>query len=346
MGRIGKIYRLPASVALLLMSNLLGCQKKGEWFGPIDPDPVIDTTQTSSNAVTYLVGCEGNFQYGNASLSAYFPDETRVENRAFERANGFQPGDVLQSMVQVDSMIYVVMNNSGLIRVIDAHDFQELQVIEGLNSPRYALPVGKHSIWVTSFGGASISIVDRSSGAVTHSVPMALWTEQLCQLDNAVYAMNKTDSSLVVIDTASKQSNGAYPLGGDPIELGVWDNGVHVAVQRKEVVRVVRITTGAYSMIMEYKGVASDVAFDDSGIHVLTADSILHFDWSGNMIRSIEHDLQTPYSIHADSTLVMVTDVRDYLSNGVLSVFDAELSPIEAHTTGVIPQAIMRIQQP
>ena len=37
---------------------------------------------------------EGNFQYGNATLSYYNPDTKRVENEVFYRANAMKLGDV------------------------------------------------------------------------------------------------------------------------------------------------------------------------------------------------------------------------------------------------------------
>ena len=42
---------------------------------------------------------EGNFQYGNATLSYYNPKTKKVENEIFYRANAMKLGDVCQSMI-------------------------------------------------------------------------------------------------------------------------------------------------------------------------------------------------------------------------------------------------------
>ena len=45
---------------------------------------------------------EGNFQYGNASLSYYNPDTKAIENEVFFRSNAMKLGDVAQSITVME----------------------------------------------------------------------------------------------------------------------------------------------------------------------------------------------------------------------------------------------------
>lgn len=80
---------------------------------------------------------EGNFQYGNASLSFYDPAANQVSNEVFFRANGMKLGDVAQSMAIYGDRGWIVVNNSHVVFAIDVDTFREVGRIENLPSPRY-----------------------------------------------------------------------------------------------------------------------------------------------------------------------------------------------------------------
>ena len=103
---------------------------------------------------------EGNFQYGNASLSFYNPVDNEVDNEVFFRANGMKLGDVAQSMTIHGDKGWIVVNNSHVIFAIDTKTFKETGRIENLTSPRYIHFVSDTKAYVTQLWDNKIFIVD------------------------------------------------------------------------------------------------------------------------------------------------------------------------------------------
>ena len=56
-----------------------------------------------------LIINEGNFGFGNASVSIYNPDTKEIFNNQFKAVNGFGIGDVLQSVNRYEDKFYFVV---------------------------------------------------------------------------------------------------------------------------------------------------------------------------------------------------------------------------------------------
>ena len=142
-----KLYYI---IILTLLSLSTSCMK---WEYGIEED--FDATGSG-----LFITNEGNFQYGNATLSYYDPDTKVVENEVFYRSNAMKLGDVAQSMCIYKDVGWVVVNNSHVIFAIDLNTFKERGRITNLTSPRYMHFVSDEKAYVTQLWDNRIFIVN------------------------------------------------------------------------------------------------------------------------------------------------------------------------------------------
>ena len=145
-------------IAILLLAILsASCMK---WEYGIEED--FDATGSG-----LFVTNEGNFQYGNATLSYYDPDTKVIENEVFYRANAMKLGDVAQSMVIYNNVGWIVVNNSHVIFAIDLDTFKERGRITNLTSPRYMHFLSDEKAYVTQLWDNRIFIVNPRTYEIT-----------------------------------------------------------------------------------------------------------------------------------------------------------------------------------
>ena len=103
-------------------------------------DVIQPVIQLTSAKKVYVIN-EGNFGSGNASVSLFDTGNNTVIENFYQTQNSSSPlvGDVAQSLSNINSKFYLVVNNSGKIIVCDAQ-FKKVTQITNLSSPRYILP--------------------------------------------------------------------------------------------------------------------------------------------------------------------------------------------------------------
>lgn len=197
------------SILILLVSS---CKKDG----PTDDGG--NTVITSGNNGVYVVN-EGNFQFGNASVSYYADGMTEAMQDLFQPANNRPLGDVCQSMYFFNNKAYIVVNNSGKVEVVNSNTFVSTATITGFNSPRYFLPVSNSKAYVTDLYANNISIVDLSSGTRTGTIACAGNTEELLLVFGNTFVTNRDKDKLYVINTQTD-------ILADSISIGFGANSI------------------------------------------------------------------------------------------------------------------------
>ena len=171
---------------------------------------------------------EGNFQYGNATLSYYNPDIKKVENEIFYRANAMKLGDVAQSMTIHNGIGWVVVNNSHVVFAIDINTFKEVGRITNLTSPRYIHFVSDEKAYITQIWDNRIFIVNPKRYEITGYIEVPNMTmesgstEQMVQYGKYLFVNCWSHQNRILkIDTESDKVVDEIEVGIQPTSLAL-----------------------------------------------------------------------------------------------------------------------------
>lgn len=203
--------------AILLHAVFTGCM---EW------DYSDKTEDFDATGTGLFITNEGNFQYGNASLSYYDPATNTVENEVFFRANGMKLGDVAQSMSIYGGKGWIVVNNSHVIFAINLTTFKETGRIEGLTSPRYIHFIDDTKAYVSQLWDNRIFIGNPSTYEITGYITVPGMTmetgstEQMVQLGRYVYCNCWSyQNRIIKIDTQTDEVVDELTVGIQPTSI-------------------------------------------------------------------------------------------------------------------------------
>ena len=199
--------------ALLVLLFTAGCRKDR-------PDAPEEAPLEVGTHGVYIVN-EGNFQWGNASVSYFDPATGAVNEDLYQPANGEALGDVLQHMVIHDGRAYLVVNNSGKVVVVDPHSFTTTATITGFPSPRAMLPVNPSKAYVSDLSAGRMSVVDLAGNSITGHIPCGQWTEAMALVGEEAFITDQSRPFLYVVNTGTDElvDSIAVPRGGNSIVM-------------------------------------------------------------------------------------------------------------------------------
>jgi len=152
---------------------------------PLEPEPPMFTPPG-----VFTVN-EGNFTTGNASLTWFrFADSTLLPD-AFYAVNKVPLGDVANYIAYHNGRGYVVVNNSGIVYVIDIKTGAFIGKISGLSSPREILFVDDNTALISDLFDKSLTIADLSTFAVKGKIDLNGHTsESMVKAEHKVFVAN------------------------------------------------------------------------------------------------------------------------------------------------------------
>jgi YVTN family beta-propeller protein len=306
-------------------------------------DPKVNLVTGPVTSGVYVLN-QGLFNANNSTLSFYDNTSLNVTTDIFTAANGRGLGDTGNDVEIYGSKMYIVVNVSSTIEVVDKNSAESIKQIKLFNGTTAREPRDivfyKNNAFVTSYDG-TVAVIDTAALTVSQYIPVGRNPEQLTVANGKLYVANSGglsfpnfDKTVSVIDLTSLTVIKTLTVTINPQNV-VADSHGNVYV----------LSAGDYNTIPSGLTIIDDVAdvvktqtnFDGSGM-IIQGDN-LYFITSANKIivynavsQSITNTnfisdgtvITTPYSIGADGVTgeVFVTDAKNFTSNGSLFVFD------------------------
>lgn len=167
-----------------------------------------------------FVTCEGTFQAANGSLS-FIADDGAVENGVFEAVNGFPLGDVVQSISIIDTLAYIVVNNSSKVVVADAGTMEFVASVESLGYPRYIAEAGEGQAYITDSNG-QVHVLDLNTNEIKTTIAVGYAPEQLLTVGDYAFVLNAgwgSGNNISVIDINDNEVVKTITVADNPTNL-------------------------------------------------------------------------------------------------------------------------------
>ena len=341
------------SLTILIMIGLSGCMKDDQWV----KDHLQQGLFQFSSPGTFIVN-EGNFMYGNASLSFYDPATKEIQTDIFYRANGLPLGDVAESMTIRKSSGYVVINNSGKIYVLDINTGKYTGKITGFTSPRFIHFVNDQKAYVTDLYASKITIVNSITNQITSSIPCPNHpsTEEMVQFGNYLFVTCWSgDRTVLVIDIIKDQIIWEIKTGEQPCGIvldknnKIWvlcqalpsnTSSIKAVLQRFDPVSM-KIEK-SFEFSPDDRPVKLNIDGSGENIYFLKGNNICKMSVNADVLPLqpfITLTSKILYGLGIDplSGDIYVSDALDYQQSGIISRFDNSGKLKDTFRSGIIP---------
>lgn len=341
----------------LLALFLLALSCKKDQVEPVAPDHLADGM---------LVLNEGLFQLNNSTLTWVDFKSGKVEEDLFLRINDRLLGDTGNDMLRFGSKIYVVVNVSSIIEVLDASTCKSIAQISmnqgGMSAQPRQLASYKGQVLVTSFDGY-VSVVDTSLLQITDRIKVGSNPEQLVVSGDFAFVANsgglnfeKQDSTISIINLLNKQETKVV-VGLNPVNVAADGvGGIYVLCKGNfsdKPARLIRYDIQQQSLtsildervrgVFEFKDrlLIQNALPNSSKTRVDLFDpiskQIIVENWLDNTGISLINNIQ--YDSKTDRVFVM--EAIQYINSGYVHVYTSGGQKINQYHVGLNPRKII-----
>ena len=177
-----------------------------------------------------FVACEGNFGASNGSIS--------MINELGEVYSVDNVGDVVQSLEVFEDKLFVIVNNSSIIKAYDITDeglsLPGIELSTDGSSPR-EMKIFNNKLYFTNWNTNDIKILNLDNYVIEGSIPVNGKPESIEVYENHIYTgiqLNDDYSDankLLKIDIDSSTIIESFEIGSGPTSIKIFDQKIYVA---------------------------------------------------------------------------------------------------------------------
>ena len=324
----------------------------------------VSTEPESPSAFTppgVFVVNEGNFTTGNASLTWFQTDKKTLVPDAFYSVNKVPLGDVANFMTIRNGKGYVVVNNSGVVYVIDIKTGNFLDKISNLTSPRELLFVDDSTAWISDLNNTYITVVNADNYEVKGHIDLnGRTSESMKKIGDTVFVANWSklnqqlnNDKILVVDIAKNMVVDSIQVELEPNSMAVDKDGKLWVLCSGGFMN--EIFPALYRINPKIPSIEQKFEFPDknSNPHDLTINNDgdnLYFLNGGvfkmNILSNeipdealVNNSSNNFYSIGVspDKEELFVSDALDYIRNGQIYIYDKSGNLTGKFEAGIIP---------
>jgi len=307
----------------------------------------------------FFIVNEGNFTYGNSSISFYDFFKKEVINNIFYKANKIPLGDVAMDLKIYDGKCFITINNSGCIYIVDPSTFKLKSTIKNLTSPRYMVKINDSIMYVTDLYNPSIYLINIKKLKIENTIFIGKSTESLVKKNNFVFITSWSfNDKVYIIDIEKQKLIDSIKVGLQPCNIVIDKNedlwvlcdggyeGNPIGYENPSLYKIngKNLTIEKIIKLKRTKFQASSLIIDPNGENLYFINEHIYklsiYDTIPNLF-IVNHE-KNFYSlaISPNNDFLIVCDAKNFLNFGTIFIYTINGNLIEKHNVGIIPRTI------
>jgi hypothetical protein len=314
---------------------------------------------------------EGSFNNSNSSLTFLSSDYSQHILDLLSKANPNQSlGDVAQSMLVHGDKIYIVVNNSNKIVVINKFSSQYVgSITTGIVNPRYIV-INNNNIYISCWGIPAnatddyIAVINEINYNLSSKIMVTEGPEKLMIHNNNLFVNHKggfsNGNSVSVINTTNNTVSNTFTTGDIPNDLAIYNNQLYVFCSGKTVYNanwnIIEETGGklkSYNLTDFTETQSVDFGNTQHPNNFVVDQDKLYYTLGGQVYQKIITSSTIPtaalfnpqvtylYGLNVLDNKIYVCDAKNFNSAGSLKIFNLTGTLLTEKATGIGPNSVL-----